>query len=145
VATASGPLVAPKPARVQPPGAAISPRFTLKELVLPRPQSQQVDEVRQAMDSLTTVHYQWARARAWNEGGLAVLFSGPPGTGKTMAAEALAQALGLPMYRIDLSQVVNKYIGETEKSLKRIFDAAEISIACCSSTRRMRCSASVPK
>lgn len=105
----------------------VSPRFTLEELVLPRTQSQQVDEVRQAMNSLTTVHYQCGTARAWNEGGLAVLFSGPPGTGKTMAAEALAQALGLPMYRIDLSQVVNKYIGETEKNLKRIFDAAEIS------------------
>ncbi|MGH8265244.1 MAG: ATP-binding protein [Steroidobacteraceae bacterium] len=105
----------------------VSPRFTLRELILPRAQSKQVEEVRQAMDSLTTVHYQWGAARAWNEGGLAVLFSGPPGTGKTMAAEGLAQALELPMYRIDLSQVVNKYIGETEKNLRRIFDAAEIS------------------
>src|SRR5207253_1058300 len=66
-------------------------------------------------------------ARAWNEGGIAVLFAGPPGTGKTMAAEILAGRLGLPMYRIDLSQVVDKYIGVTEKNLKRLFDAADIS------------------
>lgn len=102
-------------------------RFTLEELVLPPAQAQQIEEICQAMRALTTVHYTWGTARAWNEGGLAVLFGGPPGTGKTMAAEALAQALELPMYRIDLSQVVNKYIGETEKNLKRIFDAAEIA------------------
>jgi SpoVK/Ycf46/Vps4 family AAA+-type ATPase len=63
----------------------------------------------------------------WNEGGISVLFAGPPGTGKTMAAEVLAIKLRLPMFRIDLSQVVNKYIGETEKNLKRLFDAADIS------------------
>lgn len=105
----------------------VTPRFTLDELVLPNAQSRQIDEIRQAMGALTTVHYGWGTARAWNEGGLAVLFGGPPGTGKTMAAETLADALKLPMYRIDLSQVVNKYIGETEKNLKRIFDAAEIA------------------
>ena len=54
-----------------------------------------------------------------------MLFAGPPGTGKTMAAEALASELALPLYRIDLSQVVNKYIGETEKNLRRLFDAAD--------------------
>jgi SpoVK/Ycf46/Vps4 family AAA+-type ATPase len=53
------------------------------------------------------------------------LFAGPPGTGKTMAAEAIAEKLSLPLYRIDLSQVVNKYIGETEKNLRRLFDAAD--------------------
>ena len=79
------------------------------------------------MTSLTKVHYGWGTARAWNEGGITVLFAGPPGTGKTMAAEIMAYRLKLPMYRIDLSQVVNKYIGETEKNLKRIFDAADIS------------------
>ncbi|MFY9512623.1 MAG: ATP-binding protein, partial [Rubrivivax sp.] len=78
-----------------------------------------------AMRSLAAVHHDWGTARAWNEGGLSVLFCGPPGTGKTMAAEALATELALPMVRVDLSQVVNKYIGETEKNLRRIFDAAE--------------------
>src|SRR5688572_16202689 len=57
--------------------------------------------------------------------GVSALFSGPSGTGKTMAAEVLARELGLDLYRIDLSQVVNKYIGETEKGLRRLFDAAE--------------------
>jgi len=106
---------------------AVEPRFTLDELVLPRRQANQVHEIVQAMRSLTRVHYEWGTARAWNESGLAVLFCGAPGTGKTMAAEALAHALSLPMYRIDLSQVVNKYIGETEKNLAKIFDAAEAS------------------
>jgi AAA+ superfamily predicted ATPase len=105
----------------------VQPRFNIDELVLPPVQARQIDEIRRAMNVLTEVHYGWGTARAWNEGGLAVLFSGPPGTGKTMAAEAMSRALDIPMYRIDLSQVVNKYIGETEKNLRRIFDAAEIS------------------
>jgi vesicle-fusing ATPase len=77
------------------------------------------------MNNLTRVHYEWGTARAWNEGGLTALFAGPSGTGKTMAAEAIANALSLPLYRIDLSQVVNKYIGETEKNLRRLFDEAD--------------------
>jgi len=103
----------------------VAPRFSPEELVLPAEQAAQFAEVRHAMQSLGAVHYRWGTARAWNEGGIAVLFCGPPGTGKTMAAEALAAALDWPMFRVDLSQVVNKYIGETEKNLKRIFDAAE--------------------
>jgi hypothetical protein len=106
---------------------AVAPRFCLDELVLPRRHARQLDEIVQAMRSLTRVHYEWGTARVWNESGLAVLFCGASGTGKTMAAEALAAALALPMYRIDLSQVVNKYIGETEKNLAKIFDAAEAS------------------
>jgi adenylate kinase family enzyme len=105
----------------------VTPRFDPGELVLPARQRQQFEEILIAMRALTEVHYRWGTARVWNESGLSVLFSGPPGTGKTMAAEALSTALALPMYRIDLSQVVNKYIGETEKNLKRIFDAAELS------------------
>lgn len=103
----------------------VSPRFTLAELVLPTRQAQQVRAIVQAMQALPRVHHRWGTGRAWNHGGLACLFCGPPGTGKTMACEALAQELGLPMVRIDLSQVVNKYIGETEKNLRRVFDAAE--------------------
>ena len=57
--------------------------------------------------------------------GISALFSGPSGTGKTMAGEVLANELKLDLYRIDLSQVVSKYIGETEKNLRRVFDAAE--------------------
>ncbi len=63
-----------------------------------------------------------SRAGAW---GISALFPGPSGTGKTMAAEVLASELRLDLYHIDLSQVVSKYIGETEKNLRRVFDAAE--------------------
>jgi hypothetical protein len=106
---------------------AVVPRFELGDLVLPTAQAQQLQEIVSAMRVLGRVHYEWGTARVWNEAGLSVLFCGSSGTGKTMAAEALAHALELPMYRIDLSQVVNKYIGETEKNLRRIFDAAEKS------------------
>jgi len=104
---------------------AVQPRFALPELVLPPRQHGQLASVVSAMRTLARVHHEWGTARAWNEGGISVLFCGPPGTGKTMAAEALATELELPMFRVDLSQVVNKYIGETEKNLRRIFDAAE--------------------
>ena len=107
--------------------AYVEPRFVNERLILPNKQNRQFEEQLAAMTALTKVHYGWGTARAWNESGITVLFAGPPGTGKTMAAEIMAQQLKLPMYRIDLSQVVNKYIGETEKNLKRIFDAAEIS------------------
>lgn len=103
----------------------VAPRFARGELMLPPAQAAQVDEIVAAMNNLTRVHHDWGTARAWNEGGLAALFAGPPGTGKTMAAEAIAAELDLPLYRIDLSQVVNKYIGETEKNLRRLFDAAD--------------------
>lgn len=103
----------------------VVPRFRLAELMLPAAQACQVDEIVAAMRALTRVHYEWGTARAWNEAGLAALFAGPPGTGKTMAAEAIAAELALPLYRIDLSQVVDKYIGETEKNLRRLFDAAD--------------------
>jgi vesicle-fusing ATPase len=103
---------------------AVVPRFRFDELMLPAAQAAQIEELTVAMTNLTRVHHEWGTARAWNEGGLAALFAGPPGTGKTMAAEAIAEKLSLPLYRIDLSQVVNKYIGETEKNLRRLFDAA---------------------
>ncbi len=106
---------------------AVTPRFTKEELVLPPKQKALFEDIYRAMKSLTEVHYEWGTGKAWNECGISVLFAGLPGTGKTMAAEILAAKLELPMYRIDLSQVVNKYIGETEKNLKRLFDAADIS------------------
>src|SRR5204863_2987522 len=59
--------------------------------------------------------------------GISVLFAGESGTGKTMAAEVIANDLGFELFRIDLSAVVSKYIGETEKNLRRLFDAAEDS------------------
>lgn len=105
----------------------VTPRFDQEELILPHKQSMLFNEILKAMQSLTEVHYTWGTGKVWNESGISVLFAGPSGTGKTMAAEILAIKLDLPMYRIDLSQVVNKYIGETEKNLKRVFDAADMS------------------
>jgi hypothetical protein len=72
------------------------------------------------------VHEHWGFAEKSRRGlGISALFAGPSGTGKTMAAEVLARELRLDLYRIDLSAVVSKYIGETEKNLRRVFDAAE--------------------
>ena len=105
----------------------VTPRFGAEQLILPPKQQALFLEIYQAMTALTEVHYGWGTATVWNESGLSVLFAGPPGTGKTMAAEVLAARLELPMYRIDLSQVVNKYIGETEKNLKRLFDLADLA------------------
>jgi SpoVK/Ycf46/Vps4 family AAA+-type ATPase len=73
-----------------------------------------------------TVYDAWGFAEKNSRGlGITVLFAGASGTGKTMAAEVLAQALRLDLFRIDLSTVVSKYIGETEKNIRRVFDAAE--------------------
>ena len=105
----------------------VEPRFVLADMILPEAQHRQLREIVRAMRALTEVHYRWGTARVWNDAGLSVVFCGPPGTGKTMAAEALAHELELPLFRIDLSQVVDKYIGETEKNLARVFDAAEES------------------
>jgi hypothetical protein len=104
----------------------VIPRFNGEQLVLPAKQQLQFQEIINAIKSLTHVHYEWNTAGAWNEAGISVLFAGPSGTGKTMAAEILSMRLGLPMFRVDLSQIVNKYIGETEKNLKKIFDKAEV-------------------
>ncbi len=103
------------------------PRLQADELVLQPTQMRQFEELCTAMDVVARVHSQWGTGRAWAEAGISALFAGPPGTGKTMAAEVLAARLDLPMYRVDLSQVVNKYIGETEKNIRQLFDAAERS------------------
>lgn len=103
----------------------VEPRFRREELVLDDDRSRQFDELLQAMQAIAEVHANWGTGRAWGNAGISALFAGAPGTGKTMAAEVLAAKLKLPMYRVDLSQVVNKYIGETEKNLRVLFDAAE--------------------
>ncbi|MCA9662287.1 MAG: ATP-binding protein, partial [Myxococcales bacterium] len=103
----------------------VEPRFALGDLVLPGKQAAQIVELRRAVAALPRAYGAWGLGRALGEPGLSALFAGPPGTGKTMAAECLAADLGLPLYRIDLSQVVSKYIGETEKNLREVFVAAE--------------------
>lgn len=107
----------------------VRPRFRSDELILPPAQQRQFEELVTAVQMLPAVHSRWGTGRVWDEAGISALFAGPPGTGKTMAAEVLAGKLGLPMFRVDLSQVVNKYIGETEKNLRRLFDSVEESDA----------------
>jgi ATPase family associated with various cellular activities (AAA) len=98
------------------------------DLVLPVPQRATLREIVAHVRQRTKVYDTWGFARRGGRGlGIGALFAGLSGTGKTMAAEAIADELRLDLYRIDLSQVVSKYIGETEKNLRRIFDAAEAS------------------
>jgi hypothetical protein len=95
-------------------------------LVLPEPQLEMLHEIATQMRHRSRVYNAWGFGGASGRGlGITTLFAGASGTGKTTAAEVLAHELKLDLYRIDLSQVVSKYIGETEKSLRRIFDAAE--------------------
>ena len=96
------------------------------DLVLPEGQKQVLRQVAIHVRQRAKVYRTWGFAAKSSRGlGISALFAGPSGTGKTLAAEALANELRLDLYRIDLSQVVSKYIGETEKNLARIFDAAE--------------------
>jgi len=97
-----------------------------KELVLPQPQMEMLRALAAHVRQRARVYEAWGFAEKGARGlGISALFSGASGTGKTMAAEVLARELRLDLYRIDLSHVVSKYIGETEKNLRRIFDAAE--------------------
>jgi len=98
------------------------------DLVLPEPQRRTLQNIAVQVRQRAQVYEKWGFARKNNRGlGVSALFSGPSGVGKTMAAEVLAGDLDLDLYRIDLSTVVSKYIGETEKNLRRLFDAAEAS------------------
>lgn len=108
----------------------ISPHYKWNDIILPDDQLEQLREIYNTVKYKTLVYETWGFERKLTFGkGVAILFSGPAGTGKTMAAEVLANELGLDLYQIDLSQVVSKYIGETEKNLGRIFDEAETSNA----------------
>jgi SpoVK/Ycf46/Vps4 family AAA+-type ATPase len=96
------------------------------DLVLPDAQMQALRQIGNHVRHRATVYERWGFAAQSARGlGLAVLFAGDSGTGKTMAAEVLAHELDLDLFRIDLASVVSKYIGETEKNLARIFNAAE--------------------
>jgi ATPase family associated with various cellular activities (AAA) len=106
----------------------IEPAATWEELVLPEAQRQVLRDIVVHVRQRSQVYDTWGFRTKGNRGlGISALFAGSSGTGKTMAAEVLAQELRLDLYRIDLSSVVSKYIGETEKNLRRVFDAAESS------------------
>ncbi|MFL6257087.1 MAG: ATP-binding protein [Pyrinomonadaceae bacterium] len=104
----------------------IEPAASWDDLVLPAAQLSLLREIAAQVRQRATVYEKWDFASKGSRGlGVSVLFAGASGTGKTMAAEVLAGELRLDLYRIDLSSVVSKYIGETEKNLRRVFDAAE--------------------
>ncbi|HXT63362.1 MAG TPA: ATP-binding protein [Pyrinomonadaceae bacterium] len=106
----------------------IQARATWDDLVLPPEQTQTLSEIAAQVRQRLKVYDSWGFAARTTRGlGISALFAGPSGTGKTLAAEVLANDLQLDLYRIDLSQVVSKYIGETEKNLRAVFDAAETS------------------
>lgn len=99
---------------------------TWDSLILPTDQVRQLRELTGHVAHAWKVYQNWGWEKKGGRGlGTAALFSGPSGTGKTLAAEVLANELKLDLFRIDLSQIVSKYIGETEKNLSRIFSAAE--------------------
>lgn len=104
----------------------IEPLATLDDLVLPEAQKAVLKEIAVHVKHRQKVYHEWGFAGKSTRGlGISAMFSGESGTGKTMASEVLANELKLDLYRIDLSQIVNKYIGETEKNLKKVFEAAE--------------------
>lgn len=98
------------------------------QLVLPPEQKKLLHQITDQVASRNRVYEDWGFREKMNRGlGINALFSGESGTGKTMAAEVIANSLELDLYRIDLSSVVSKYIGETEKNLRKLFDVAEDS------------------
>jgi SpoVK/Ycf46/Vps4 family AAA+-type ATPase len=105
---------------------AVEPRAGWEDLVLPPDRVAQVHEICTQVRRQHEVFDEWGfGARMSRARGVSALFSGPPGTGKTLATEVIAGELGLDLYKVDLSGVVSKYIGETEKNLERIFAEAE--------------------
>jgi len=104
----------------------LDPRADWNDIVLPQRELDLLRQIAAQVRLRSRVYDDWGFAAKRNRGlGISVLFAGESGTGKTMAAEVLANELRLSLYRIDLSTVVSKYIGETEKNLRRLFDAAE--------------------
>ncbi len=102
------------------------PRATWDDIVLPAAEMTLLHGIADQVGHRALVYRDWGFAARMSRGlGISVLFAGPSGTGKTMAAEVLAAHLRLDLFRIDLSTVVSKYIGETEANLRRLFDAAE--------------------
>jgi len=104
----------------------IEPKARWDDLVLPAEHLQTLGEIAAQVRQRMKVYQSWGFAMRNDRGlGITALFAGPSGTGKTLAAEVLANDLQLDLHHIDLSQVVSKYIGETEKNLRAVFNAAE--------------------
>ncbi len=107
------------------PARRLTTVHSLDDVVLPAAARSRIDELEARITHREMVVEEWGfGAHHDNADGLIALFHGPPGTGKTMTAAAMAAAAGLPAYMIDLSALVSKYIGETEKALAKVFDRA---------------------
>jgi AAA+ superfamily predicted ATPase len=116
--------------RLEKKATRIQPKYTWDEMILPVEQKDQLRQACNQMKYRSLVYGQWGFEQKLAYGkGLSMLFAGPPGTGKTMAAQVVAKELQLELYKIDLSQVISKYIGETEKNLHEIFHEARLSSA----------------
>jgi hypothetical protein len=108
----------------------ITPKYRWDDIVLPEDRLEVLHEICNHVKYRGRVYGEWGFGGKLALGkGLAVLFAGPSGTGKTMAADVMAGELGLDLYKIDLASVISKYIGETERNLGRIFDEAQTSNA----------------
>ncbi|MBN1944824.1 MAG: ATP-binding protein [Bradymonadales bacterium] len=100
--------------------------FRPSDLILPAPEKEKFEEVLLYAEQHDAIFREWGFGEKFPYGrGLSILFFGPPGTGKTLGAMIIAAALGLDLFRVDLSQILSRYVGETEKNLARIFDEAE--------------------
>jgi adenylate kinase family enzyme len=111
-------------------GRRIVARRGLDRLVLPPSKVRALRSISARVEHRETVTGQWGLSNGSSSGGVRCLFSGPPGTGKTLAAEAIAAALGRDLYVVDVSTVVSKYIGETEKILAKVFAEAARAHVC---------------
>jgi DNA polymerase III delta prime subunit len=96
---------------------------SLNSLIIPPEQARQLRELCSFIANRGTVYEKWGKQLSWGRG-ISILFYGAPGTGKTMAASILADETGLPLMKADISQLISKYIGETQKNIGRIFDEA---------------------
>jgi SpoVK/Ycf46/Vps4 family AAA+-type ATPase len=104
----------------------IESRYKWEDIILPDDKTEQLKEIKSHIKNRGLVYNDWGFEKKLSLGrGLNALFLGPSGTGKTMAAEVMASELGLDLYKIDLSAMISKYIGETEKNLSKIFKEAE--------------------
>ena len=106
----------------------IQTQYAWDDIVLPADQKAQLQEICGYFENMPLVYGEWGFQSRTDLGkGLTILFAGPSGTGKTMASEIMSGALGLDLYKLDLSNLVSKYIGETEKNLDAVFREAEDS------------------
>lgn len=116
--------------RLEKKAVRIQPKYAWEDIILPLEQKEQLRQACNQMKYRSIVYSRWGFERKLAYGkGLSMLFAGPPGTGKTMSAQVVANELQLELYKIDLSQVISKYIGETEKNLHEIFEEARLSNA----------------